>query len=332
MRGKWVLLSVSVVLVAIAAGALSVLRQEHAAKQEAVRPAAPEPPPAPPSEVSLPGKIQAQHIVPVAQQIDGTVESFLADVGQDVFEGQLLARVSSQGLETARESAQASVQSAQDRIGKLEADIIAGRLEASRARADAIRSRGEYDRAERTYRRQQMLHGAGATPRLTYEKSERDYSKAQVEFDSLDTLARQAESRVSDLNEQLQNAHKLLDDKKQQLEDIQTNLQAMEVHAPVGGIVVARHGEVGKPHEDGMAMFEIATDLAALQVIVEPEPPMLARIKPGQQALVIVADLQGQDIPALVKDVRDSVVHIGFTSPSAVLRPGMTAQVRIKLD
>ena len=333
MRGKWLLLSVTVILAAIAAGALSVLRKERAEKAEPPRAAAVvQPPSPPPNEVSLPGRIQAQHVVPVGEQIEGNIDSFLVDVGQEVFEGQLLARMTNLGLETARESALTSAQSAQDRVNKIEADIIAARLEASRARADAIRSRNEYDRAERTYHRQQVLNNAGATPRMTYEKSQRDYEKAQMEYDSLDTLARQADSRVNELNEQLQNARRLLDDKKQQLEGLQTSMQGMEVHAPVAGVIVGRRGEVGKPHERGTVLFDIASDLSQLEVALEPEPPVLARIRPGQQALVIVADLQGQGIPGTVKDVENTVVKVAFTSPTAALRPGMTAQVRIRVE
>src|SRR5579871_3489523 len=310
MRGKWVLLSVSIILVAVAAGALSVLRRERAEQAEPPRPAAAEAPAPPPNEVSLPGKILPQHLVTVGEQLDGSIDSFLVDIGQEVFEGQLLARMSNPGLDTARETAIASAQSAQDRVSKLESDILAARLEASRARADAIRSRGEYDRAERSYHRQQTLHAAGATPRLTYEKSEQDYEKSQSEYSSLDTLARQAENRVNEWNDELANARKLLDDKKQQLEAIQSNMQGMEVHAPVAGLILARRGEVGRPHGAGEALFDIATNLSELQVVLEPEPAALARIKPGQAALVIVADLQGQGIPGTVKAVENTIVKV----------------------
>ncbi len=331
MRGKWLLFAGSVVLVAIAGGALSLLRRERAEMAEAAR-ARVEVPSPPPNEVSLPGKILAQHVVTVGEQAGGNVDAFLVDVGQEVFEGQLLARMTNLGLETARESAMASAQNAQERVNKIQADILAARLESSRARADAVRSRGEYERAERAYRRQQVLNSAGATPRITYEKSQRDFEKSQMEYDSRDTLARQAEQRVTQLTEELQNAQKVLEDKKQQLEEIQGNLQGMEVHSPAGGVVVGRHGEEGKPHEQGTALFDIATDLSQLQAAVEPEPPVLARIKPGQQALVIAADLGGQGIPGTVKDIQNTVVKVAFTSPSPVLRPGMTAQVRIRLE
>ena len=77
------------------------------------------------------GTIRAQHTVSVRATVNGQVGSFLADVGQDVYEGQLLARLVNPGLETARETAAKSVENAQAKIGSLEGAIIAARLEAS---------------------------------------------------------------------------------------------------------------------------------------------------------------------------------------------------------
>jgi HlyD family secretion protein len=58
---------------------------------------------------------------------------------------------------------------------------------------------------------------------------------------------------------------------------------------------------------------------------------MLKRLQPGQPALVIVADLGGEGIPAAVKSIEGNTVTVAFTSPNPVVKPGMTAQVRIKL-
>src|SRR5438270_7741928 len=99
MRGKWLLISASVIALGCAAGAISLLR--HESSKPAAVPLARVPPIA---ELSLPGKIQAQHVVPVGAG-SGTIDSFLVDVGQDVSEGQLLAHISNQGLESAREEA-----------------------------------------------------------------------------------------------------------------------------------------------------------------------------------------------------------------------------------
>src|SRR6202049_4552164 len=116
------------------------------------------------AEVQLSGKIRAQSVISVAPPVDGTVGALFADVGQDVFEGQLLARITNEGLETGQQMAQKILDNAQSRVNTLEGEIVSARLEVSRARADADRARTEYDRLDQAFRRQQMLLAEGATP------------------------------------------------------------------------------------------------------------------------------------------------------------------------
>jgi multidrug resistance efflux pump len=330
MRGKWVLISISLVLLAVAAGALSHLRKTSV--QATAPPAAPRSPVLP-DEASLGGKIEAQKVVTVAAASGGSVAEFQADVGQEVFEGAVLARITNQGLETADETARAALEQAQSRVEKAGAAILSARLEATRARADAIRSRGEFDRAQRTYQRQRILNSEGATPRLTYEKAEREYQAAQTESQSLEDLARIAESRVNELIKEQETAKRILDEKLKDADDAKASLSAVEVHSPVDGLVVDRKGEVGKElsAQDQAELFRIAVNLAELQVRLNPDPETLKRLQPGQPALVIVADLGGEGIPAAVKTVEGNSVTVAFTSPNPVVKPGMTAQVRIKL-
>ena len=103
-------LSVAAVLAGVGGGALS-LRYRH--------PAAPQPVPISGAavvanhEITLQGKIRPQHITSVSAPVNGLVETLLADVGQEVYAGQVLARVGAQGLESARE-----VRSEERRVGK----------------------------------------------------------------------------------------------------------------------------------------------------------------------------------------------------------------------
>jgi HlyD family secretion protein len=331
MRGKWLLAGGSVVLVALAMGALTRLR--HEASEKAPESRKPSAAASSPRELSLPGKIQAQHVVPVGAPVTGTIDSFLVDVGQDVYEGQLLARIASQGLESAREEAIRTAQNAQEKVNAMEGRIIAARLEASRARADANRSRDQFERAEKTYLRQQMLQREGATPHLVYEKAEREFETARAEFNSLDELARQAESRSGELIRDLDGARHSLEERNAELESANVQSAGAEIRSPVSGILVARNGEPGKliGPEEAKDLLEIAADLSQLAVTIHVEPPALQRIHSGQDALIIVADLNGV-IPATVKEIKGSDVVLSFVSPSPVIRPGMTAQVRLKLE
>jgi HlyD family secretion protein len=331
MRGKWALISISVVLLAVAAGALSHLRRTHA-ESVAPPPKAPERP-APVDEVSLPGKIEAQQVVTVPSASGGSVSEFLADVGQDVFEGAVLARIGNQALQTADEQARAALEQAQARVEKAGAAIIAARLEATRARADAIRAHSDFDRTQRTYQRQKMLHAEGATPRLTYEKAERDFQMAQTESQSLEDLARVAENRVAELVQEQEAAKKLLEEKTRDAEDAKASLAATDVRSPVDGVVVERKGEVGKDlsQQDQAELFRIAVNPAQLQVRLNPDPAISKRIQPGDPALVILADMGGESISGTVQEVQGGSATVAFTSPNPVIKPGMSAQVRLKL-
>jgi len=90
MRAKWVWISVAAVLAGVGGAALSQRYHDRA----------PAPPPrasgaavlsAP--EVTLTGRIRAQHVTEVSAAVSGNVDAFLADVGQDVYQGQVLARL-----------------------------------------------------------------------------------------------------------------------------------------------------------------------------------------------------------------------------------------------
>ena len=327
MRGKWLLISGSVIALACAGGAISLLRHESPQPAPAPERAVP-----PASELSLSGQVQAQHVVPVGAG-SGTIDSFLVDVGQDVSEGQLLAHISNQGLESAREEAARILQNAQEKVNAIGSRIVAARLEASRSRADANRSRDQFERAEKAYQRQQLLHREGATPRLTYEKSEREFEAARSEFTSLDELARQADNRIAELVRELETAKRALDERNAALETATAQSAGAEVRSPVSGVVVARHGEPGKMvgPEEARDLFDIAVDLSRLVVTIQPDPAVLKGIHPGQDALIFIADLPGA-IPGTVKDARANEVTVEFISPSAVIRPGMTAQIRLKLE
>jgi len=329
MRGKWVVVSGSLILAAVAGGAFIWIKrsspQEPAPAANAAKP--------PALELSLPGKIRALRVVRVGATATGTIESFLADVGQDVAEGQLLAHIGSQGLESAREEAARTTRHAQERVSALESQIIAARLEASRLRADANRARDQLEQSEKAYLHQQMLNREGATPRLVYEKSARNYDTVRAEFSSLDEIARQAQDRAGDLIRRLEDAKRALEERNAELDSAAVQAASAEIRSPVNGVVVARRGERGKvlAPDEANDLFEIAVDLAHLAVEIQPDAAALKRIRAGQGALVFVADLAGA-IPGSVREVRMHDAVIELVSLSAVIRPGMPAQVRMKLE
>lgn len=330
MRGKRVAIVGGVVLLlAAAAGALVLVRRSQAPRKPAARPAPAAVVIGP--EVSLTGKIRAQTVIPVAVPVDGTVQELLVENGQPVFEGQLLGRIENTGLETEQQQATAEAARAQERLNQLQNELISARLEASRARADANRAQADFDRSERSYLRQQMLNKEGATPRMAYEKALAEYQAQKVSKDSLAGVARLADERLSNLVNRLDAQRKALEERNAALDQARESAAAAEIRSPVNGLLVARTRQVGdEVTTDIPDLFHIAVNLSALEVVVEPEPPVLARVRPGQEALIHTPELPNP-IPARVKEIQGTQVIVEFTSPDPSLLPGATAQVRIKL-
>src|SRR5215472_965327 len=92
-------------------------------------------------EISLSGPIRPRHVQNVGATVSGNIESFMVNVGDEVFEGQALARVGTAGLESDRESAAGAVQLAEQQVSQAEAAVNSARMESSRADADAQRAR-----------------------------------------------------------------------------------------------------------------------------------------------------------------------------------------------
>lgn len=328
MQGKWALIAVLAVVAGVGAGALSLRHRRPVELPARAGGAAV----ITTAEISLNGIIRPQHITGVGSPIDGNIEGFMANVGDEVFQGQVLARIGAAGLESEREEAAHAVEYAQDQVSKAESAINSARMEASRATADAERARMSLDRAGKVYSRQKTLHASGATPRLTFEKAEQEYIAVQQEFETMDKGARAANDNVQSAIGGLNTAKKALAEKSQQLEEAQGAFEAAELRAPVDGLIVGRKGELGKPaRESGDELFQIATDVYALEVAVEPKPDLLKQLRPGQPALVVVLDLQTGGMPGTVKEIKGTQVVVEFTSTLPAVRPGMRADVRLKL-
>jgi HlyD family secretion protein len=284
-------------------------------------------------EISLQGKIQARNIVNIAAPMDGIVDQYLVNVGEEVFEGEVLARIKNPEVDSAEQAARTDAERAQAHVTDLEAQLIAARLEVSRAHSDAVRAKAEYDRTQKAYTRQQQLLDAGATPRLTFEKAEQDYQNAKAEYGGLSDAAQAAEDRVTSLSKEIENAKAMVQSKSKDLDNAEAQLAGGELRSQVNGVVVARRGQQGDHVDQSMKdLLQIAVDLSDLQVVVDADARAAEQIRPGQTAMIRIAEAPAP-IEGAVREITPTKasgggqVFVDFTSPSAVIKPGLTAQV-----
>jgi HlyD family secretion protein len=318
------------VLVGIAIGAISLLRRKPSDGPLRASGAV-SLPGADANEVSLVGIVRPQHVTGVAASTHGIIESFLVEPGDEVVTGQPLVRLGSLGLEGARDSAANAAERAQDRVSRTELEIGAARLEQSRAEAELQRVTTVLDQAQKAYQKESERMAKGASPRRTFEAIERDY-EAKLEEYKLATRAYNAATELLRTTEQTaENAKRDLEEKNQRLEDIQHDMAGTEVESPADGLVIGRSGDPGTSSQlVGDHLIVLATDISALEVPVEPQPPVLSRIQPGLRAAIYIAEAS-RPIEGEVKRIDGTVVVVQFLSPSPSVRPGMKAEVRFRL-
>jgi multidrug resistance efflux pump len=287
---------------------------------------------APGALVNLQGVLRAQNVVTVAAPLDGVMEEVPVTVGEEVFESQILGRIANDFLEQNERNATLELERAQARVGALESTLLAARLEESRASADAARARSEYARAEREYQRQRILLREGATAKNTHDATQKVFESTQVESETLTALTRAIQERIQQASRDIEAARKTLAEEEEKLEQARLELAAEQVVSPVDGVVVAIRKSAGaEVKKEVDILFDIAVDLTAMEVVLEPEPPVLKRVKAGMEALVDLADLPGDGLPAAVRAVEEGKVYVEFASPTPLARPGDPAFVRLKL-
>jgi multidrug resistance efflux pump len=329
MPRKWVITAIVVLVIAGAAAAAFVVARKNGNAKSTPTPVQTRPAD---SYVSGSGVIHAVDAVKVGVSVDGYIEAFHVEVGAEVTEGQILAEIRNEASQSSEQQAASELERAQDRVNRLESLLAAAKLEASRASADASRVRGEFDRAARNYERQKVLIAEGATPRKVYDKAEADYKTLEVEAQSLIQIAEQAESRLATTEKDLASARKLLEGKLDDLESAKAKLAAGQLVAPVGGIVSGRRGQPGDEVSPAMEdLFQIARDISTLQVTVELSAAAAAKVQVGQTAVVSPADMPDVWFEGAVKTTENGKPVVVFANPNPDVKPGATAQVRIKV-
>ena len=278
------------------------------------------------------GSVTAVNSVAVSAPVEGVIEMIAVEAGTEVFAGQMLARIGNSTLESARGAVNEELERTKQRVNNLESALIAARLESSRAEADLTRAKAEHERKEKIASRQELLHREGATPRLTYERAQKDLETAKLDNDSAFEVARQARDKVTALLRDLESANKALEESAAALEKVKAEMDASEVHSPVDGVVIATRAQVGTEVTPAMKdLFQIAVDLAVLRVTVEPEPPVLKRIQTGLPVIVSIVELASGGIDGEVVSTAGDKVEVAFPRADPAIKPGQTAQVRIRL-
>jgi len=235
--------------------------------------------------------------VQVAPLIEGQpIEALLADVGDTVAEGQVLATLSKSTLELQRAQVVAAEAAAVATVAQAEAQLV----EAESAAAEAARV------AERT------------------NKLREQGSASQAAADTANANAVSATARVTVARQSLEAARAQLALQQAQMANVDLQLTRTEVKAPVAGLITARNATLGAiATAAGLPMFVMERD-GALELRADVAEADLPRLKPGDTATLravgLAEPLQGRI--RLIEPAIDAATRLG-RARIAVDQPGV---------
>ncbi len=329
LASRWMLYGPVLLIAGLLAVGGFYLKREYDRRQQAAAEAARPKPAVDALAQTYTGKIRAQKTVRVPAPVDGTLESIEATDGEEVYEGQLLGRIQNTSIAASKVRADEDLDRARNRVADIESQLLAARLESSRASAELARVRSEHEMASRMFDRQQKLFREGATARKTFEKAEADFRKLVDDFKDAREKSAAADGRTSSLQTNLEDARTKLKDLTEEAEDAEAELLTGEVKAPVSGLLIAHRKSAGDDvTRDIEDLFEIAADLTAMEIVTEIPPAVAAKVTPGAAAFVQIAEAGPAPLNGKVREIKDGAAIVEFVSPSPAIKPGMTGQVR----
>lgn len=252
--------------------------------------------------VNATGTLQPLVLSPVGSQVSGIVWKLHADFNDQVKKGQTLVELDPALFQTEVKRQEANFASAQATVARATADLTNARKIAGRAR----------------------------------ELGAKNYiSKAEV--DTAEAQERSAAAALAGAQAGVKLAQAAIDKAR-------LDLKNSVVLSPVDGVVIARNVELGQAVVSSFQapnLFQIAGDLAKMQVLANVDEADIGYLKVGATAQFTVDSYRGRKFSAKVAQVRNAaqtvqnvvtyVVVLEVDNAELLLKPGMTANVRVEV-
>lgn len=256
--------------------------------------------------VAATGTLQPTNQVDVGSELSGIIRTVEADYNDIVKTGQILARLDTVKLETQVLQYKASIESALAKVMQIQATVRETGNELARIRES------------------RQLSGDRVPSRHDLDAATAAHERALAD----ETAAKASVSQA-----------------KAMLKTFETDLSRTIIYSPINGIVLKRSIEPGQTVAASLQapiLFTIAEDLTRMQLSVDIDEADVGRLKDGQNAVFTVDGYPEITFPAKITQVRygSKVVSgvvtyqiiLDVANPDLLLRPGMTATVKITVN
>lgn len=255
--------------------------------------------------VSASGKIQPELEVSVSAEVSGQLIELPVKEGDVVAEGDLLAVINPDVYISARNRAQAAVNTTLSNL--------------SSAKAMLASSESGYYVAEKSWDRNQILFKSGVVSQAEFDQSESAFNAAEANFVSAEESVKSAEYSILSAQASLQET---LD-----------NLSRTTLRAPQAGIVTALVKEVGESVQgNGFVAGEVVmkiSNLGLMEVDIEVNESDIVRVKIGNDAEIEVDAYLDETFKGHVSEIGNTALNAGVNGFNLDQVTNFSVKVRI---
>ena len=274
-----------------------------------------------PVTVAVSGQVEANVTAMTAFEVPGRVTRVLADEGQRVKAGQVLAELETADYRNQFDAAAAQADAAAASARKAEHGLRPQELE--QARIDFERWQDEYTRMKLLYDRKSLAAN-------DFKKIEAGYRAAGERFHMAQAGTRPEEREASDAQSRGAAA---------QRSEAAKRLADCRLRAPMAGVVSLRRIDAGDMVAAGMPVMAVL-EMDPVKVRVGVPEAEIGRVKQGERAVVTIPALDGRTFEGKVDAVsaaadpqsRTYTVKIVLGNKERLLKAGMVAEARIFSD
>ena len=252
--------------------------------------------------VTATGTANAVITVSVGTQVSGTIQKIYADFNSVVKQGQIIAQIDPTLYQAQLDQSRAALLTARANLQKA---VVAQRD------------------AERTMGRNRQMIDAGLIAQADYDAAALANDTAVAQVDAAKAQVAQAEGSVATAN---------------------TNLRYTRITSPVDGTVISRNVDAGQTVAASFqtpTLYSIAHDLTKMQIDSNVAEADIGRVEAGQDVEFTVDAYPDRTFHGTIYEVRNAplVVQnvvtynavVRVDNPDLKLKPGMTANVTIKV-
>lgn len=256
----------------------------------------------PPGIIAAAGRIEADPI-DIATKFSGRITALLADEGEWVHAGQIVARMDTRDLEAelAREEA---------RIGEAERNR-------DQVRADLDRQKALLLLAERVFRRAAALFQSGNGPKEVLDQRQAQLAVAHAELEA-------AQARLG-------RAGRAVEAAREDAALTRVNIAGNALTAPVEGRIEYRLGSPGEVMSAGGKVFTML-DTASIHMDVFLSTALAGRIRVGTEARILPGNLQSPPLPAQVSMIAGESPFFPKPVETEAGRAKLMFRVRLRPD